>query len=162
MAGAPCNNKLQDLVDGGCSCGACSGVFDKAPELILNFRRRLSMRPVVRMHGVVQGPTHKGTRTSSHRSACQRARAFSPATSHLKAANCMQKLGWIRISEYLRFRLMCGFNNPGSENRNTGHEKAKHQTVPHEAARQARGALRRHDTLRATRYRCAVKRNCSC
>ena len=42
---------------------------------------------------------------------------FRPQRRIFKAANCMQKLGWIPISECLRFRLMCGFNNPGSENR---------------------------------------------
>ena len=38
---------------------------------------------------------------------------FRPQRRIFKAANCMQKLGWIRISECLRFRLMCRFNlNP--------------------------------------------------
>jgi len=132
------------------------------PELILYFRRGLSMRPVVRMQELSKDPRIKGQELQVIGVLVKELAHFRPQRRIFKAANCMQKLGWIRISECLRFRLMCGFNNPGSENRNTGHEKAKHQTVPHEAARQARGALRRHDTLRATRYRSAVKRNCSC
>jgi len=86
-------------------------------ELILNFRRGLSMRPGVRMQELSKDPRIKGQELQVIGVLVKELAHFRPQRRIFKAANCMQKLGWIRISECHHFWFMCGFNNPGSENR---------------------------------------------